>query len=330
MRSFLLITIILCVFSCKKSDQVDYALISGTVKNSTARSLTLAISDQRDFNPEHTFIKEIELGEDGFFSDTIYDSDGQYYFLKDADSRVEVCLRNGDSIVMNVDFSDLCESLNFSGKGSELNNYLALNRIILSTVLSQGKLDEVAFLAKMKEDKKRRIEQFKKIPRSYKQFRKSTELDIEYEYIRMIYLYQIIHRTFSRNAEFEVSESFPVCSYPLELEDFDYHNDEHFKLSYKYRGIVIFYYSNRAFQAIEEGILLTHRDALFDIVENEIESEVVRNYFLERFTLQFDPGKPEESKELYDRIMKAATDSALKAKLPALYKKKIHPQAEEN
>lgn len=321
MRIVLLGLLMIGIVSCNQTESIPYAVVSGTIINAKAKKLTVKLADQGDFNQVDTFIKEIPLAEDGTFSDTIYNPNDKYYWFADTERRVEVYLRDGDNIILNTDVDEFYESLTYLGIGSEVNNYIALNTLILTTVLGESILDEAEFIEKMKKDKELRIKQLNKVPETYSNFIRSAELDIEYEYLRMLHLYQSLHRAFTKDREFMVSEIFPVTSEPEPLEDFDYFNEEHFKISYKYRRLVLFYYSKLATLANEEGKHSTHTDAFFDIIENEIESEFVSNYFLERYTTRFNAGDFEASKELYDKIMKAATDSVLIAKLPSLFEK---------
>jgi hypothetical protein len=69
-------------------------------------------------------VKEIKVDGSGYFTSTFDIKEGMYQ-LYDGKEYTDVFLKNGFDLFLNMDAKKFDESIIYSGKGSEENNYLA-------------------------------------------------------------------------------------------------------------------------------------------------------------------------------------------------------------
>lgn len=118
----IIVLIIIILSSCNKNN--NYVSFKGKVINPNSDSLLIYNNDYK---------KTIKLNEDNSFSDTLNIKAGKY-IIYDGKYAVWSYLKNGYDIEMNVKpnildsdgnkISNFRESINFKGKGSDINNFL--------------------------------------------------------------------------------------------------------------------------------------------------------------------------------------------------------------
>jgi len=118
----IIVLIIILIISCNTNN--NYVSFKGKVINPSSDSLLIYNNDYK---------KTIKLNKDNSFSDTLNIKAGQY-IIYDGKYAVWSYLKNGYDIEMNVkpsildstgnQKSNFRESINFKGKGSEINNFL--------------------------------------------------------------------------------------------------------------------------------------------------------------------------------------------------------------
>ncbi|MEO2143345.1 MAG: hypothetical protein ABGW83_04380, partial [Flavobacteriaceae bacterium] len=122
MQKIIVFMIIIILSSCKTDN--DYVNFKGTVTNPNSDSLQISSSKYK---------KTIRLSKDNTFSDTLKLNAGKFMVF-DGKIAVMIYLKNGYDIEMNVKsniidsnsnkISNFRESINFKGKGSDINNFL--------------------------------------------------------------------------------------------------------------------------------------------------------------------------------------------------------------
>lgn len=95
--------------------QNNYVSISGKITNKHSDSL---------FVYNDTYKKIIILKKDGTFSDTLKVKSGSY-MLYHGESLKDLYLKNGHALTITADAKNFDQTLLYSGKGAEANNYLA-------------------------------------------------------------------------------------------------------------------------------------------------------------------------------------------------------------
>lgn len=119
--SYLLIGFVLLsgLFGCKEQiKQKDYVTFSGTITNPASDTIFVRSDELEDFE------KIILLDENGAFSDTFKVINGFYYFLAGEES-ADLYLKNGDQINVKLNTEMFDETIKYTGKGAQPNNYIA-------------------------------------------------------------------------------------------------------------------------------------------------------------------------------------------------------------
>ncbi len=106
------------LISCKKEEvKKDYVTLSGKIENHIGNEIKITGKG---------FEKIIKMDENGSFKDTlkVADENSRYIFF-DGNEYAELFLKNGYEVNINLDTKKFDETIKFSGKGAETNNYLA-------------------------------------------------------------------------------------------------------------------------------------------------------------------------------------------------------------
>jgi len=137
---FAIITMVAC-----KEEPKNYATFSGKITNPKST---------KGFIQGKNYKKEITINEDGTFSDTLHLKDvGQLLSFSDGNEFTSIFLKNGDDVKITLDTKEFDESIKYTGKGSENNNYLAKKALLQEKLLGPDILnsDEATFTKKIKE-----------------------------------------------------------------------------------------------------------------------------------------------------------------------------------
>ena len=161
MKKIFLITIVLMssfgIFAQKK----EYMVFQAEIANRFGDAVSF-------FNVQNKLVKTIQVNKNGIFKDTMNVATGRYVF-SDGNEFTIVYLKNGFDLKMKMDAKMFDESIVYTGKGANENNFLAQNSLfeektdIGSLLLS----DEKVFfegLDKKKSDDLKRLEDKKLDP----------------------------------------------------------------------------------------------------------------------------------------------------------------------
>ena len=299
MKKLLFILILLSVLtSCTNS--VEYALVSGEITNPT--SDTGAIRDNIG-----NLIKKISINKDGSFSDTIYNVNG-YYNFSDGNEHSAIYLENGYNLKITLDTNEFDETISYTGKGSEENNYLAQKYLLDETTLGTPKdlfmLNEKDFLAKITSFEK---EIKKKLNATGGTFQKKELVNLKYELVLKQVDYERYHAYLSRNPSFKVSDDFPNL-----LKDETFDNEELFKSSIAYQQLTTKAVFTEAQKQIAISGTAFNKAAILEI--KKVKSELIKNNLLEQLSVKIRE-RNEDGVELYNDIMALSTNEEFKEKL---------------
>ena len=296
------------IVACKKTEPVapvDYTLFSGTIKNANSNGLSIMDASNKS-------VREIKVTDAGTFSDTIFNASGHYRF-SDGTENSALYLKNGYDLKLNMDAKEFDETIVYTGKGSNVNNYLA-QKVLIEEKSGDMKelytLDEAEFLAKMKQQKET-LEQSLK-PELDADFVAFEKENINYEHISNVIAYEAYHRYLSKNREFKVSESFPDLA-----KDLVYDNEEHFKSYDTYKRLVSRNFNKLAFETSEKEEI-PFATAAIDIIKNSKDAQIIKNYLLSELSDRVDDKNP-SAEQLFNDIIAHSTDSDFKEKLTKKY-----------
>lgn len=127
---------VLIGIACKEEPK-DYVTLSGKITDKNSDSLIVR---------SRTYSKTIKVDENGVFNDTLKVEPG-FFNLFDGNESTSVFLKNGYDLNLTLDTKEFDETLKYSGKGSETNNYLAKKALLQESKFTPAlfDLEEEAF-----------------------------------------------------------------------------------------------------------------------------------------------------------------------------------------
>ncbi len=114
-KNIIFYIVFLLIVSCNQKDNSS-ATFSGIIKNTNESVIKVV-----DYN--HSYEKGISINKQGEFKDTIIVSKPGTYFFQIGRNYSTFLLKNGYNLKLNVDSNDFYNSINFSGNGSDINNF---------------------------------------------------------------------------------------------------------------------------------------------------------------------------------------------------------------
>jgi len=310
MRKIGLLILIFSIISCKNEVKKDFAVLSGKITNKLGKSITLNSIDR-------TFKEAIDLSEEGVFNDTLRIPEG-HYFLTDKKNIAELYIKNGEDLSVKYNASDFKKTLNITGFGSEISNYLFSKAAKENEIKGEGTkvytLNEKNYRAtfqKIKDTINEMILSAKNIPDDFKE---KEQRNINYAYLNAINRYQRYHAHYAKLPNFKVSKDF--------LGDLNsnviYSDAGDFKFSDEYRTLVTNFYKKQASvlankDSIDEDLALLK-------VASLIPTDIIKNDLL------FNDAKygityTENLEEFYKTFMDASTNKKQKEEITKSYNK---------
>ena len=166
MKRLLALSIVTTLFACKEEPKIDYVLFSGKIENPTVKSVSVFQGREK--------IKEIQLEQDGTFSDTLTVENG-YYNLDHGREVAYMYLEKGDSINVSLDTKEFDETIKYSGIGSSKNNFLAEKVLIeekadidISKVYAMEEPEFIAVMEDLKNSKVKSLESKENLSSEFK------------------------------------------------------------------------------------------------------------------------------------------------------------------
>lgn len=272
MKKIIAVMIVISVVSCSKKEvKVDYAILNGKIENINGSTLSVRSSEK--------VLKDISVAEDGTFADTIQNIKAGYYTFRYNNETSGFYLKPGDNLNLSLDTKEFDESINYTGAGSNENNYLAQKFLKdeglgkLSTYQYLGTVDEstyVSIIDSVKNLESNFLNEQKDID---SEFRNLEEASIKYDWVNKMDRYVLYRRYVTDEKDFEVSENYPDYHQGLNLED------ETLLGLRNYNAYLISYYNKKAKElAIQENnaIDITY----LKVLAKEVESPKIKEKLL--------------------------------------------------
>lgn len=309
MKKILLVITILVFASCKKEAIVDYAIISGTIENTTTQQITI----YSQFNFSNS--KEISLAEDGTFKDTLKMATHSY-LIRQERNMTEFYAPKGSAIHIEYDAKKKDSTLQITGDFSSTNNYM----IAKAKVSVEEMGDEKELYLKSEKDFKNHLLKVKSAQEDVlfnsanlsAEFNKKETKNINYGYFSEIGKYELYHGYYSENREFKVSEKFLDA-----LKDLTFENEEDFLFSGSYRGLTERLYRKKASKMMETDSTLAPDITYLKGIIN-IKSDMIRNKLLYD-DVQFGITYTEDLETYYSLFANASTDIENNKKIKEAY-----------
>ena len=310
MKNLLFLAIVTSMYACKTQPPVDYAIISGTIQNlPSTKDLSINAMDR-------SFSKPLKVESSGYFIDTLRHNTKDY-ILYDSKNPIFLHLKKGDHVIINYDAKDYNNTLEFSGKGYQISQYLKEKKDVENKQLGNKKdfykLDQSAYkelLNNIASSQIEVLEQTASLPKSYVN---NERKNINYFYLSMLNDYQRAHAYYTRKQDFKVTDDFL-----LELEDLDYENTEDYNFSVYYKKLVNYHYGTQAMQLAQKE-RLSNGNALIKTLSNVKNTTLKENLLYDYASNNLD--KEQDAYAFYKSYMEATTNQEHKNKITTLLKR---------
>lgn len=233
--------IVSLIISCQKEKSKEHLILSGKIENPNTDSLVIQNSNQKE-----PYV--IKLTDKHTFKDTVPISEG-YYYLGDGKEEIEVYLKPGFDINIQLDAKEFERSITYNGKGAQENNYLA-QKAILDESLKEfdnykyfGSLEEDDYLKQTDSLYNLRLDLFNRGSEDFdKEFAFIEQNSIKYKKLRQQTVYEIDRQIVTGDKNFKVSPNyFPELYKGIELS-----NDKLIKIKdYIYYASAFIYYTTK-------------------------------------------------------------------------------------
>jgi thiol-disulfide isomerase/thioredoxin len=241
-------------------------VVSGKIANSNGE-LTINSMDR-------SFKETIEVAEDGSFADTLR-IDAGTYMLSQGRNFAQLHIEDGANINVNFDASDFKNTLTISGEGSEISNYLLAKGKKERELMGQGvafyQLEEAAYKEKANKIKSALISMIDSTQGVAEDYKEKEKRNINYAYLSRLDRFELYHGYYAKKKDFKVSEGFLS-----ELDELDFSNEEDYKFSQAYKGMVSSHYMKQVNEKVKADSTL-NRDEVTMQVYKSIPNETIKN-----------------------------------------------------
>ena len=274
MKKIILLASLIAFVACKKEAQVDYAVITGKIANKPVGDVTINSFDR-------SFTENIQLAEDGSFSDTL-SLNNKSYVLYDGQNPVFLRLKSGDKLNISYDATDFDNTLSITGSGAKVSNYIMARRKTERKMFGSANetyiLNENDFKTKFTKIKDALTDLLDNTSGLSKEFVKKENRDIQYFYLNILKDYEGAHRYFTKTESFKISDDFLK-----EFNGFDYSNEDDYMYSTNYKRIVSDHFAEEAKQLAKKDAITN--DLAFEARLFLLSTEGYPNSFSLSFTI---------------------------------------------
>lgn len=129
MKSFFTLLLSILIFSSCTETPKNYVTLSGEITNSNEfKKITISNRDG--------YKKEIQVNDDGTFSDTLHIKEGLFTFF-DGNEVGMIYLKNNNSTSFTLDTKAFDETLKFKGDGADKSNFIITNNLLQEKYLTE-------------------------------------------------------------------------------------------------------------------------------------------------------------------------------------------------
>lgn len=221
-----LITIAL-ITACKNEPKIEYAVISGTVKNIPDGEIILSKIDG--------FQKKIKVSNEKIL-DTLRIEEGIYTMLFPKGESM-LYITKGAKIQLTANGDNYLETLSFTGDNAEVNNYFKNYFTTYIQFLKNGEKnlakDEKEYLQDIEKQKKADETTLKALTSFPEKYREREQKRLHYAYLYKKMSYNNNHGYYSKQKDFVASPEFRK-----ELTDFPLNDEEEFFYSLDYKELI--------------------------------------------------------------------------------------------
>lgn len=306
MNKLFLVPLLFLIFACQqdpKEKEIDYAIISGSITNPAGDKVVIYAGQEK--------LKDISLDSQGKFTDTLKNIEPGFLTLIHGRENSAIYIAPGYDLDLTLDTAEFDESISYSGRGSEANNYLASKYLkdeeMSGEVSTFYSLEEDEFLKKLEEIQKNKKQLLNEANNLDKEFKELEEKNLRYEYLAGIQNYPSYHEYYAKKPDFKPSTNFsaPLDSLDYTLED-DYRNSSY------YQGLV----QNKYNKMIRES---ENPSEVFKEI-NALSNTALKEDLAKNLAYGISPNS-ENNEAYYNGIMAMTSDKELKERVSSKYEK---------
>jgi len=308
MKKIWLLLAFIAIVSCKDDTEKAATVVSGKITNNRGSEITFKKPNNKEFK------ETLKVAKDGSFLDTLLIETGVYTFQYGR-NRAEIYVTSGSDLAINFDANDFEKTLTFSGDDSEISTYLFEKQKTENKLIGEDnaiyKLDEAAYVSKLKEIKTTLEKLISSSKGISKDFEEKEKRNLTYAYIVRLNNYQIFHSHYANDPGFKTSDGFLKG-----LEEITYDNEEDFLYSADYKNLVTNYYRRQAADLARKDKI--DNDIAFIKVVGALQKPIMKNELIyERVKYAFD--NAEDLEGLYKQFMASSTNEAHKKEITESY-----------
>jgi thiol-disulfide isomerase/thioredoxin len=313
MKRLLIFFFAIALISCKSDPNIDYALISGRVDNTTDNKVVIKNGE---------FNIEIAIESGGTFADTLRLSEAGFYTLSIGREITSMYLKNGDDLNLVLDANQFDETLSYTGKGSSENNYLAAKQLNIEKLSSNPQefysLDEQAFKTRVDSLKQSNASLLAGFEEAHQEFVTIETKNLDYDRYSLLKSYERNHAYYAKIDGFKVSEGF----LPEALKNLKYDDSYAYSMSSSYKNLAFNTILNEIFETIGDDYLYTSPEDLSHVTTiaiPKLKDDVIE--YLGGFLVS--PANP-NMQGVYDFFLSNTSNEKIKTKLTEVYEKGKH------
>jgi len=324
MKSLFLLIPIIGFFACNLqtgTEEPDYsAIITGTIENAKAEFVVLRHGEQSD---------TATLDANGYFIHRIDSLKTGYCTFYHGNERATLFFVPGDSLYLTFNIEEFDESLTFSGKGAEINNYLisilSLRKKLIINPQELYALERDKFLSKIDSIKKILDNHFEEFFNSNDDI---NETFVKLEKAKALYSwasyrqdYPMLHKYLTQKDSVELGENYDSYLTQLNL------NDSNLIEVREYASFLKGYVEKLAWKEFKKDSTLLRMEhayqiASFRAIPNAFTDQKVKDYLLYstmNYQIQYNGTKGIDS--LIAEFNKNCKNAEYKSKIKEEYKK---------
>ncbi|TXD85239.1 TlpA family protein disulfide reductase [Subsaximicrobium wynnwilliamsii] len=304
MKKLLLALCALSIVACQKDTKVDYALLTGSIKNTKAQKASLNAGD---------YNAEIKLAADGTFADTLRIPESGFYTLTIGREFTPMYLSKGDSVNVVIDATKFDESITYTGNGANENNYLAKKSLNDQSVMENSvefySLEEEGFKNKLAEMKKGHEATLQGLKDVDTDFLETEKQNLVYDQYALLQSYKQSHAYYTKKQRFEVSDEF----FPEALKNMSYNDPKAYRNSKSYQQMAFKATMDNMFETIGNDIASVSAEDLKVI--KDIEIQALKNDVISYLGGFLITAGNENMKGIYEMFIENTTDEKIKTSL---------------
>lgn len=303
----LLIVTFFTIAYCSAEDK-SFAIFSGTIKNSNEKIIKIIKID-------NSSIKNVEINESGYFKDTLYMDSPSLYYYQIGRSYTSVFLKGGYDLVVSINADDFYNSIKFTGKGSDVNNFHVARGLLKGELVGDAKTFFVVPVA----DFINKLENNKNAFLSLLEKSNLTEEDKKLQTKIIYYDWLLTKNNYDRFYHFHTKQHPELPDdYYNEVREIDLNDKESFDNDKNYRSLLTEHWRITSKEAMENDSSLTMINFVKGMIGN-INSLPVKDHYSSMLLREMNKDNENLDQDYY-QILSIFNASELKEKLTTRYK----------